>query len=231
MTKNEIRRKFSEFLDTAPEIKDEIIEGVGRLYYVNDKAYPSVTTVLGKFGDKTFLEEWKERLGKDAAEAETKRAADRGSLLHLLLEHHFKGTLQLTEEIKKDVAYSLYKGLKNMYLNDIEAIAQEVPVWSDKLRIAGRFDLFGYYKRVLSLIDFKSSTKEKHKEWIHSYFLQATFYCIMIYELTGIKIPQIVILIGTEKGIPQCFVRQLKKETYMKECLEYIRRYNAGDYD
>lgn len=225
MTKSEIQQRIQEFIKNSPTMIDEIVEGVGRLYYVNGNSYPSVTTVLSAVSDKTFLEEWKNRLGEEEAAKETKRAADRGSLMHHLLELHFKGELIITEELKKETAYQLYRGLKTMYLKDIDALAQEIPVWSDKLKIAGRFDLLGYYKDILSLIDFKSSTKEKNKEWIHSYFLQATFYCIMIYELTGIKIPQIVILIGTEKGLPQCFVRQLKKENYMRECLTIVNDY------
>lgn len=224
MTKSEIQQRIQEFIKNSPTVINEIVEGADRIYHVNRNSYPSVTTVLGAVSDKTFLEEWKNRLGEEAAK-ETKRAADRGSLMHHLLELHFKGELVVTEELKNETAYQLYRSLKSMYLKDIDALAQEIPVWSDKLKIAGRFDLLGYYKGILSLIDFKSSTKEKNKEWIHSYFLQATFYCIMIYELTGIKIPQIVILIGAEKGLPQCFVRQLKKENYIKECLTIVNDY------
>jgi genome maintenance exonuclease 1 len=76
--------------------------------------------------------------------------------------------------------------------------------------MAGRSDCIAEYEGVLSVIDFKGSTKPKRKEDIHSYFLQATAYAVMWEERTGEKIPQIVILISCDDGTTQVFVEQPK---------------------
>ena len=48
--------------------------------------YPSVTTVLDKTSDKTFLHEWRKRIGAEAADKITKQAANRGTAMHSLCE-------------------------------------------------------------------------------------------------------------------------------------------------
>ena len=44
-------------------------EGDGRLYLTPDgQALPSVTTILSRTKDKTFLKEWRARVGEEKAE-------------------------------------------------------------------------------------------------------------------------------------------------------------------
>ena len=63
----------------------------GRFYTVDeDTKYPSITTVLGSF-EKPGLEAWKTRVGSSAAEKEKKRASERGSALHDMVEKYLKG--------------------------------------------------------------------------------------------------------------------------------------------
>ena len=80
--------------------------------------------------------------------------------------------------------------------------------------------IYGYciaeYKNILSLIDFKTARKEKKEEWIHDYFLQATFYALSYLELTGIKIDQIVIIIAVDDGSPQVFVKNVKNNCILE---------------
>jgi ATP-dependent exoDNAse (exonuclease V) beta subunit len=96
-------------------------------------------------------------------------------------------------------------------------------LYSHKLRIAGRVDLIGMWNGKLSVIDFKTSTKQKEEENIQNYFMQCTAYALMFSELTGMWIDDIVVLIATEEGSPQIFERQI--HDYQKPLMQYIDKY------
>ena len=51
----------------------------------------------------------------------------------------------------------------------------ELPLYSSTIGVAGRCDLIAEWDGVLSVIDFKSSTSPKKREWVTPYFLQALF--------------------------------------------------------
>jgi genome maintenance exonuclease 1 len=112
-----------------------------------------------------------------------------------------KGTLEQRDETY--LALQLQPYLKNFG----RIWGQEVPLWSDLLRLAGRTDCISEYRGKLSVVDFKGSTKAKRIEDIENYFLQATAYAIMWQERTGMAVPQIVILISCEDGIVQEIIR------------------------
>jgi genome maintenance exonuclease 1 len=105
----------------------------------------------------------------------------------------------------------------------------ESPLYSEKLGVAGRTDCIAEYDGVLSIIDFKTSLKEKKEEWIENYFEQGTAYALMYEELVGEPINQIVILIsvdGMEK--PQIFIRD--KIHYVQNLLEKIHLYKQEKF-
>jgi len=113
------------------------------------------------------------------------------------------------------------KPVLDTHLNNV--YAQEVPLWSEYLGVAGRVDCIAEWDGRLSVIDFKTSRKEKKKEWISNYFQQASAYCVMWEERTGIPIDQIVIAIAVDRCPPQVFVE--KRDNYIKECIQTIARY------
>ena len=49
--------------------------------------------------------------------------------------------------------------------------------------------------------------EERKDEWNESYYIQTSAYAEMYYERTGIQIDQIVILVVTEDGVVQEFVK------------------------
>ena len=64
-------------------------EGDGRLYLTPDgEALPSVTTILSKTKDKTFLKQWRAKVGEKKAEEIIKSAGQIGTALHLYIEHY-----------------------------------------------------------------------------------------------------------------------------------------------
>ena len=81
-------------------------------------------------------------------------------------------------------------------------------------------DCIAEYNNVTSIIDFKTSTKERNDEWNRSYYIQASAYAEMFEERTGTEINQIVILVVTEDGVVQEFVKT--KDEYLPKLIEAI---------
>jgi len=104
-----------------------------------------------------------------------------------------------------------------------DVYAQEQALYSHQLKIAGRVDLIGMWNGKLSVIDFKTSAKQKEESYIQNYFMQCTAYALMFSELTGIWIDDIVVLIATGEGEAQLFERQI--HDYQKPLMQYIDKY------
>lgn len=182
------------------ELDANIINGVRWYTSPSGVKYPSVTSVLGNTKDMSGLEDWRKSLGVKKADKETKRCQDRGEAVHLMAEHY----LQNAEDPTVDHLYEhikLFNQLK-LRLNNIDNIrAQEIPLYSDKLKIAGRVDCVGEYNGVLSIIDFKTANRNKAEDLIEDYRLQCTAYALMYWELFGVNIEDYVILVAVEKGM------------------------------
>ena len=117
--------------------------------------------------------------------------------------------------------YCLFGQLKNKVLCNVDNIyAQEAGLYSDKYKVAGRVDCIAEYNGVPSIIDFKTSTKERKDEWNENYYIQGSAYAEMFGERTGIEISQVVILVVTEDGTVQEFVRD--KHEYLDALVETV---------
>jgi genome maintenance exonuclease 1 len=125
------------------------------------------------------------------------------------------------EHKKNFLPYCLFTQLKEKALCNVNNIyAQEAGLYSDKYKVAGRVDCVAEYKGTLSIIDFKTSTKEKNDEWNESYYIQGSAYAEMFEERTGIEISQVVILVVTEDGTVQEFIKD--KQEYLNRLSETI---------
>lgn len=204
------------------ELTSKTINGKRWYTLPNGNRYPSVTTVLGS-KEKHWLENWKQTLGPKKASKETKRCADRGTAVHKMAENYLNNIENPTNGFDQQNIY-LFNQLK-FRLDKINNIrVQEVPLYSHRLKLAGRVDVIGEYDKVLSVIDFKTSTQNKLKEEIvFDYFLQSTAYALMYDELFGEFIEDIVILIAVEKGIIS-LVYKRKIDDYVKPL---VRRINT----
>jgi genome maintenance exonuclease 1 len=191
-------------------------ERVDGFYQTPDGRFPSVTTVVG-WKKNQFFAEWRKNNPKEAV-----RTRNRGTKLHALIENYIKNN---SEYRSNQDPYTL--DLFNQFQSQIDNIdnirAIEGFLWSKPLRLAGRVDCIAEYNGVLSVIDFKGSTKPKRKDDIHNYFLQATAYACMWEERTGEKIPQIVILISCDDGTVQTFIEEAK--TYKKDLAVAIKEW------
>lgn len=212
-------------LNNAPLIDLQAETTDNGRYYVTpagDK-YPSVTTVIGAKSKKSIIE-WRRRVGEKEANRISSRAALRGTNLHLMNEDYLNNIFN--EEKYKDKVLPLYmfKCLKP-FLDNINNIhVLEGALYSDKLKLAGRVDCIAEYENELAIIDFKTSTEPKKREWIDNYIAQECAYAMMYYERTGIKVKKLVTLIACEDGEIQVF-QEYDIKKYMSVLLDYIREW------
>jgi len=191
-----------------PVTKGKKVDGF-RFYDIEGKAYSSINTVLG-IQKKAQLQEWRDKIGEDVANWEMGRAARRGKATHLLIEQYIKG---LTPSERGVLPLGLFRLIKP-YVDQIDNIhCLETIMYSKKLTIAGQVDCIAEYNGKLSVIDFKTANKERQESWIENYFMQTSAYAQMYEELFGKEIEQIVILLASEDGSVQSFIKE--KKDYM----------------
>ena len=161
----------------------------GRFYRTPEgNLYPSVTTVLASLPN-TSLDAWRASVGASEAERVSKLAAARGTRLHAFCEDYL-----LKRDPKIDVFdRESYSGLTD-HLDRVEPIAIEQFMYSDRLRVAGTPDCIGKYNGELCVIDFKTTSRQKHDGEFDSYWLQTAAYSMMSYERLDLVIPNLLIL-------------------------------------
>ena len=191
-------------------------------YYItpDGNKYPSITTVLST-RNKKGLFEWRKRVGEDVANHISRTSASRGTKVHQMCEDYLNNNFDIEKHKKNFLPYCLFQQLSTNVLCKIDNIrAQEVGLYSDKYKLAGRVDCIAEYDGVLSVIDFKTSTRERKEEYNENYYIQTSAYAEMFEERTGTPIEQIVILVVTEDGHVQEFIK--KKHEYLPMLVEVI---------
>lgn len=209
-----------------PKLERETIDGV-RYYKVPDEEVllrlVSITSVTSHFNREIF-DNWRKKVGEDEAQKVTKAATSRGTDFHSLTENHLKNQDLPPVAPMADFLFKIAKtDLKR--INNIYAL--EGSLYSKQLGIAGTVDCIAEFDGELSIIDFKTSKKPKPREWIEHYFVQCMAYGCMLYELTGISVKKLVIIMACENG--ECVVYEERdKSKYIKLLTEYIRKF-VGD--
>ncbi len=233
------------------------INGKGRYYVVDENtklALPSVTTVLGETSDKSGLDNWIKRVGKEQADKISTFSANRGTFMHSLHEQYInakyidgvENPLQVAfikaksecsnltrEELEcgKDLFFNFLN--ESDFYNQIDSVIfQEAPVWSLKGGgYAGRLDLsvYGLDKKP-KMVDFKTARKPKKEDWIEGYKKQISAYSIAMYERYGILVESAEIWISCETGEVQTFRLSLDDIKYWftefhKQVVKYHEMY------
>ena len=209
---------FNHLNVELPTITATTTDGV-RLYETPEgNKYPSITTILS-VRNKKGLMEWRKKVGNDVANYVARTAANRGTKVHHMCEDYLNNDFDEEKHKKNFLPYCLFTQLKEQGLSKIDNIhAQEAGLYSDKYKVAGRVDCIAEYDGVLSIIDFKTSTKERNDDWNENYYIQCSAYAEMYEERTGTEIEQIVILCVTEDGVVQEFVKE--KYDYLDSLVE-----------
>ena len=170
----------------------------GRYYSTGDgNILPSVTTILDKVSDKSAIDSWRDRVGKETAERITKESSDIGSILHDNLENYvLSGKRPEGPPLAKMMTNSIIKG----------GLSKVDEVWGTEVKLyypglyAGTTDLVGVFKESPAIIDYKNSRKYKNKEWITNYFMQLVAYAEAHNALYGTAINTGVIMMSTFQG-------------------------------
>ena len=209
---------------SLPKLTRETIDGV-RYYSVPDEEellkLVSITSVTSHFNKDIFVN-WRKKVGNEEADRITKAATTRGTGMHTLTEHYLSNDEVLPEvPPMSDFLFKISKG----ELNKIDNIySLEGALYSKQLGIAGTVDCIAEYDGELSIIDFKTSKKPKPKKWIEHYFVQAMAYGCMLYEMKGIPIKKLVIIMACENG--ECVIYEERdKAKYIKLLGEYINKF------
>lgn len=196
----------------------------GRRYKTPEgNIYPSITTVLKHLSDES-IQKWKEKVGQKESEIVSRRAAERGTYVHEMIEKYLNNDPNYLRGYMPYVAQSFYtvKEVLDRHIGDI--YAQEVPLYSDQLGVAGRVDCVAEFDDEIAIIDFKTSKRPKKPEWIQQYFLQETFYSIAWEERTSIPIDKLVTIVAvhdTEEY--QIFIQ--KREWWADKLVDTINNY------
>ena len=162
------------------------------------RRYPSVTTVLSEHS-RAAIEAWKERIGREEANRISTRAANRGTGVHVAIERYLNNDAPWSAgNFVNPLTVEMFRSIKPNLDRISNIHCQETRMFSHHLRLAGTADCIGEFDGKLAIIDFKTSTKPKKKEWISSYFMQCSAYAIMYEELTGIPVPKTVIIVSVE---------------------------------
>lgn len=194
----------------------------GRFYTTpENNRYPSITTILGA-EEKPWLSDWRTSIGEAKANKEVKRATDRGTAVHSMIENYLNNKPNCTSDFSPE-HITEFNSVR-IPLNKISnVLSQETAMYSDILRVAGRVDCVGDYNKITSIIDFKTATRGKKSEQIEDYYLQTTAYALMVQELYGIQVEQLVIIMSVENGVPMVFIRKI--EPYIEPLVLRINKY------
>lgn len=181
------------------ELKRQSIDGK-RLY---ENPYgdpvPSVTTILSATQPaekRQALAAWRKRVGDEEAQRITTTAANRGTVMHNILEHWALGEYE-TYNPGNNIVHRQAKEMAKVVIENIENDIDEI--WGTEVNLcaanlyAGTTDLVGMYKGKPTIMDFKQTNKPKKREWIDDYFLQGAAYGLAHNEMFGTDIKNIAI--------------------------------------
>lgn len=184
---------------------------------------PSITTVLSILS-RDSIAKWRKRVGEAEANRISHRASTRGTSVHEICEKYVNNDPNFKEGYTPDIIGS-FLDLKPILDERLTKVfAQEAPLYSNHLGVAGRVDCVGIFDGKPSIIDYKTSMKPKRLDWIKNYFMQEAAYAIMWEERTGQPITQLVTIISVDNSEPQVFIEH--RDNWVRPLLETIAQYN-----
>ena len=85
-------------------------------------------------------------------------------------------------------------------------------------------DLIAEFDGELSIVDFKTSEKEKPEEWLEDYFVQLSAYWAMFSEATGVVPKKLVVFLVGENGDVQ-IVERRNIMNYLETLRDYASQF------
>ena len=172
-------------------------ENGSRTYDVNGTKLPSVTTILDKTTDKSYLDKWRARVGNEEAERIKNHSSKRGTSMHKFIEKHITGAgyddlTEIGQQAKPMAQKIIDVGLTPIS----EYYGSEISLYYPGL-FAGSTDLVCIHNGKETIVDFKQANRAKREDWIQDYFLQIGAYAMAHDYVHGSNIEQGVIMICT----------------------------------
>lgn len=212
-------------VDLGYDEMEAVTSNTGRVYLTpTGVKYPSITTVLGHFGKHAIME-WRKRIGEEEANRISARAAGRGTALHTLCERYIDNEEDIFGDNTMPHVKAMFNSIKPVIDNRVGKVyLQEKPLYSDHLRIAGRVDLIAEFDGVLSIIDFKTSSRIKEVKDIKGYLEQESAYAVMFEERTKIPVVNLVTIMAVEnESTPLVFKEH--RDNHIGDLIHKIRLY------
>lgn len=205
-----LTRKFLYNPLPVTELSARLLPEGGRVYTTPDGIeYPSVTTVLKNLPDPdpAWRDKWVGRVGEAEAHRVTERAKTRGNKIHGMVEAYLRGDPDFARGAMP-VNLASFKQLRPVIDENLGSIyGVELPLYSHKLKTAGRCDLCAGFRGFNSVVDWKGSNSPWAAHRKHKALIQSAAYATMIEEAhPGLNIPQVVVVVMVEHGENQVFV-------------------------
>lgn len=211
--------------------KCERIEGsenteAGRLYRTPEgKIFPSITSVLA-CREKPELINWRNAVGNEEANRVSLAATTKGTYIHNFAEDYVNN--KVDENYKTNpLVLDRFEPFKRALDNHVNNIFHtELKMYSTMLKVAGTTDLIAEFDNSLSIIDYKTSERIKEKSDIEDYFIQASVYSVMVYEMFNKLINNIVIIMGVD-GDKEPLIFKEKIKDHLKGYTEIRKEYKS----
>ena len=201
-------------------LKRETAKSGSRVYLTPDGAkVPSVTTVLSKTKDMSFLKVWKKRIGENRAKEIVTRSINYGNAVHKNLEDYIVEGKEPSGNIF--VKHMTNQIIKKGLINVDEVWGVEVSLYNEGL-YAGTCDVVGLHENVPAIIDFKNSRSLRKDEWIQDYKLQVAAYGMAHDSMFQTKINRGVVMLAVQTGQYQEWI--IEGKDYIKACDDWAKR-------
>ena len=180
-----------------------------RLYATPDgNRLPSVTTILDATKSeesKRALQNWRNRVGHEQAQAITTEAANRGTRMHTYLEQYVRDGV-IKERGTNPFSWASHAMAHTVIEHGLKHVSEfwgiEVPLYFPGV-YAGTTDGAGLHLNEESILDYKQTNKPKKREWIDDYFVQLCAYAEAHNELYGTCIKKGVILMCVKPDLDE----------------------------
>jgi len=202
------------------KLKRETAKSGSRVYLTPGGArVPSVTTVLSRTKDMTFLKEWREKIGDERADEIVQRSVKYGNRVHKNLEEYI---LEGKEPSGNVFAQHMTKQIITKGLSKVSEIwGCEVMLFAEGI-YAGTTDACGLHEGDQAIIDFKNARSLRKEEWVTDYKLQVAAYGMAHDEMFDTNIRKGVVMLATQDGHYQEWI--IEGEEFDQACEDWANR-------
>ncbi len=202
------------------KLKRETAESGSRVYLTpGGVRVPSVTTVLSKTKDMSFLKEWRKNIGEERAIEIVQRSVKYGNIVHKNLENYI---LEGKEPAGNVFAKHMTKQIITKGLSKVSEIwGCEVMLFAEGI-YAGTTDACGLHENDEAIIDFKNARSLRKEEWVQDYKLQVAAYALAHNEMMGTNIRKGVVMLATQDGHYQEWI--IEGDEFDQACEDWANR-------